>query len=562
MVLTAFAAAVPGAILIAGDSLAAAWRAFSQQAAATAVTAVTAVWQGALIACGLAVCFRLAPRSSASHRFAVWSAAFVTVVSLPLFALIADLQGSAVDGVSSYAAGSAGRPWLSLDARWSLAIAGLWAAATLWRGADLAIHSVRLRRLWKEATPVTLDSRLNAMLADAAAAWGRGTVEVCTTTRVQRPCVIGFLRPRILIPDWLFARLTQGELEQIVLHEAEHLRRHDDWTNLLQKICLAVFPLNPALVWIERRLCREREMACDDGVVRITRAPRAYAACLASLAERGLEHRAEALSLGAWQRRPELVHRVHSILRGKHGLSPLGNRVLLGTLGCGLLVGAVELARCPQLVAFVPARNAEVAKTAARMAADGRGPLQLASLQKAAVSARGTTRAKGAAKMVATSAAVESSDARENDAVEREIASAAPEGLSLRAVPLKAEMAGSHTAPVGRQYEEQEWVVLTAWEQVQTVSANSQVRADYDTSANAGGDMNPAANSATTATANATGKTTAQPNGQPVNRITVTRLIFRVISAGAVSNATSKSNSNSVQPGVAAMSGGWLVFQL
>jgi len=81
------------------------------------------------------------------------------------------------------------------------------------------------------------------------AAWGRGTVEICTTTSLQRPSVIGFTKPRILIPDWLFARLTAGELEQIVLHEAEHLRRRDDWTNLLQKICLALFPLNPGLVW-------------------------------------------------------------------------------------------------------------------------------------------------------------------------------------------------------------------------------------------------------------------------------------------------------------------------
>ncbi len=52
-----------------------------------------------------------------------------------------------------------------------------------------------------------------------------------------------------------------------------------------------LFPLNPALAWMERRLCREREMACDEGVVRSTQAPRAYAACLASLAERRLERR-------------------------------------------------------------------------------------------------------------------------------------------------------------------------------------------------------------------------------------------------------------------------------
>ena len=136
--------------------------------------------------------------------------------------------------------------------------------------------------------------------------------------------MIGFLAPRILIPEWLFARLTPGELEQVVLHEAEHLRRRDDWTNLLQKLSLVLFPLNPALAWMERRLCREREMACDEGVVRRTQAPRAYAACLTSLAERGLQRRVQALSLGAFERRPELVHRVHSILRRRQALHPRG----------------------------------------------------------------------------------------------------------------------------------------------------------------------------------------------------------------------------------------------
>ncbi len=54
--------------------------------------------------------------------------------------------------------------------------------------------------------------------------------------------MIGFFAPRILIPEWLYLRLTPGELEQVVLHEAEHLRRRDDWTNLLQKLAWFCFP--------------------------------------------------------------------------------------------------------------------------------------------------------------------------------------------------------------------------------------------------------------------------------------------------------------------------------
>ena len=49
-----------------------------------------------------------------------------------------------------------------------------------------------------------------------------------------------------------------------MLHEAGHLRRRDDWMNLLQKVGLVLLPLNPVLMWIERRLCLERELACDE----------------------------------------------------------------------------------------------------------------------------------------------------------------------------------------------------------------------------------------------------------------------------------------------------------
>jgi len=164
--------------------------------------------------------------------------------------------------------------------------------------------------------------------------------------------VIGFFSPRVLIPVEMFERLTAVELEQIVLHEVGHLRRGDDWINLLQKIGLVVFPLNPALLWIERRLCFERELACDDGVLRLTKAPKAYATCLTTLAEHRLVRRRLSLSLGAWERQSELSRRVYSILRWREGMGRTQARVVLGVLVLGLLGGATGLARCPQLVSF------------------------------------------------------------------------------------------------------------------------------------------------------------------------------------------------------------------
>jgi hypothetical protein len=234
-----------------------------------------------------------------------------------------------------------------VDVRWSFAIAALWLAVSLVRGVKLAISAVRLRGIWKRAVPV--EGCDEVLLA----AGFRG-VEICTSNDVDRPSVIGFFSPRILIPEELFARLTTAEFGQIVLHEVGHLRRADDWINLFQKLSLVVVPLNPVLMWIERRLCLERELACDDDVLRLTKAPKAYATCLTNLAEQRLGRRAAALSLGAWEKRSELSQRVHSILRSGQRMGRSQARIVMGALVLGLLGGSAELARCPQFVSFSP----------------------------------------------------------------------------------------------------------------------------------------------------------------------------------------------------------------
>ena len=516
--------------------------------------AVAALWQGALVAGTLTLCLRLAPRVSAAYRFTLWATAFVVLTCLSVSAFL--IQFSSGTTTSVPIAGEVARPWLSLDARWSLVVAVLWLAASLFRGGDLAVHSLRLRRLWKDAKPVELHNRVMALLAATLVDCGRGPIEVCTTTTLQRPSVIGFFKPRILIPDWLLGRLTHGELEQIVLHEAEHLRRRDDWTNLAQKLCLLVFPLNPALVWIERRLCREREMACDDGVIRVTRAPRAYAACLASLAERGLERRVEALSLGAWQRRPELVHRVHSILRSKGGLSPMGARLLLGALGCGLIAGSVELAHSPQLVAFVPDRSTaamDEIKTPDLAKAATEGSAQDAAIERAKLRPRSIH----VVSSPASARGVSNAEAPLATNVTLRESTGSPSAVS----PVVAK--ANHRDAVNLNPQNEQWIVLTEWQQVETPSSYAGLKRDYETGADAEQSSDTA-------------------DMQQGSRITVTQLIFRIVPAaaglpatagspvnqGTPANAGSKSgakpaaSSSTSQPGIATFRDGWLVLQL
>lgn len=488
---------------------------FREFAQAVAPAAVAALWQGVVLAAGLAVCLRFAPRLSAVDRFRIWVVGFASTVMLPFLPWLSSLWTGSWSGPSvEVGAVAVARPWLDFDPRWTLVIAGVWIAASAWRLADLAAHGLRLRKLWKRAVPIGFEGT----------AFARIGIEVCTTRDLDRPSVIGFFRPRILIPAWLLERLTERELEQVVLHEAEHLRRRDDWINLAQKLALAVFPLNPALWWMERRMCREREMACDEAVVRATEKPRDYAACLTSLAERGLERRlgrrGEALSLGAWHRRPELVERVHRILKRGPGLSRAAARGLLAVVGCGLALGSVEFARCPQLVAFV-----------ARPVATAEDVPDTAMLSGYKV-VDAMARVPSGAEMATMRGASQAAHLREASAIamKKDRRIGARTVLTARGNGEQAQPAGMQTVMAAQagQAPVQQLVVFTAFEQVETVDI---------------------------AQPTSEGQTQNKPAVAP--QFTVTQLILRVypveanrtgsekVGAGKASSSSTSSGSNS-----------------
>jgi beta-lactamase regulating signal transducer with metallopeptidase domain len=298
---------------------------------------VSGIWQGILLVAGVTLFLRLVPRTTATIRFIIWTTLFLVLALLPFLNAFSNEHPRAFGTHSAM---------FQLDIRWSFAIATLWAMFSLVSAVKLAITAFHLRRLWKRATPVETSADWSALSSNARAA------QLCTSTEIDRPSVIGFFSPRILIPKWLFDKLTPSELKQIVLHEMGHLNRADDWLNLIQKLALVVFPLNPALIWIEKRLCFEREIACDDAVLRLTKAPKAYATCLTSLAERTLGHRSMSLSLGAWEKQSELSRRVHNILSHAEGMNRPQAGLVLGGMAVVLLGGTTGLVHCPQFISF------------------------------------------------------------------------------------------------------------------------------------------------------------------------------------------------------------------
>src|SRR5208282_5537471 len=150
-------------------------------------------------------------------------------------------------------------------------------------------------------------------------------------------------------------------LNVVLLHEFAHLRRWDDWTNLIQKMVRALFFFHPAVWWIENRLAVEREMACDDAVLAETANPHGYASCLVSLLEKSVAHRLsdKPLSDKPWSMAQAAVHRAReAALRLAQILDknrPAATRVwkpALGMVGAFFVVCLMALPFAPQFVAF------------------------------------------------------------------------------------------------------------------------------------------------------------------------------------------------------------------
>jgi hypothetical protein len=92
-------------------------------------------------------------------------------------------------------------------------------------------------------------------------------IEIGISTIIDSPAAVGLFRPMILLPQSFLTRFSEEQLEQIIYHEAAHLRRWDDWTKLLQEFSQAILFFNPVVWWIGHKLDLNREIACDDWVM-------------------------------------------------------------------------------------------------------------------------------------------------------------------------------------------------------------------------------------------------------------------------------------------------------
>ncbi len=147
-------------------------------------------------------------------------------------------------------------------------IVALYALGVLLMLARLANGLWHARRLAANAQPLH-DGPVADLLHSLARQWSmRITPALALAEQIVVPQVAGLLRPTILLPASAVTGLSSDELQMILAHELAHIRRHDLWVNLLQRLAETVLFFNPALWYLSRRVSSLREFCCDEQTCR------------------------------------------------------------------------------------------------------------------------------------------------------------------------------------------------------------------------------------------------------------------------------------------------------
>lgn len=194
--------------------------------------------------------------------------------------------------------------------------------ASLWLSMSMVLWVRQSRELWR--LPRVDDFDWDESIANAARALGL-TRPIVTLESNDRcvPTVAGVFVARLVVPcDWRTWTATQRRC--VLLHELAHVERRDVSTQLIGRLVQLVYWFNPLVWYAVRRLRAERELACDDSVVRAGQTPSDYAEQLLQMLQR---YRPVRSVMGvAMAHSSRLDHRVMAILDPQRRRSPVSSR--------------------------------------------------------------------------------------------------------------------------------------------------------------------------------------------------------------------------------------------
>ena len=224
-------------------------------------------------------------------------------------------------------------------------------------GSLALVWTVRWRRVAevvRRGSPITDGRELQSLRRLEKIGGIRRPLEVVSSDAPLEPGIFGILKPVLLWPRGIAARLGDEQVNAILAHELCHVRRRDNLAAALHAVVQAAFWFHPLVWWIGARLVAERERACDEEVVRLGSDPHVYAETILKTCQLSIElPRVWVAGVTG----SDLKKRIERILTNETGV-PLNawRRLLLGTAGVAVIaipvaIGAVN---APPLRAHAP----------------------------------------------------------------------------------------------------------------------------------------------------------------------------------------------------------------
>ncbi len=151
------------------------------------------------------------------------------------------------------------------------------------------------------------------------------------------PVTIGWRRPAVVLPS-SWRSWPRPELDAVLAHEGEHVRRRDPLVQWLAALNRCIFWFHPLAWWLERSLATLAEEACDAAAVACGHDPRDYAGYLLNQA-RAIQQAGARVGLQvAAMGRGALSRRIRQLLEERPTPALSRRKAMFGTALCTLAI--------------------------------------------------------------------------------------------------------------------------------------------------------------------------------------------------------------------------------
>lgn len=259
---------------------------------------LNALWLSVLVAGFAMLCSWLLRDTAARYRHALWVAALVLSLVLPLLSCM-DLirarfvkERPAAPTVTEPACERIVRPLvlvemrererpagsvdvmqptrsispIQINRRLAFALVGLYALFVLFRATKLFRAWMRTCALIRSSYPVVSLGPLQEIIQNCQGAIGVKRLRVRGSSFVAMPITAGVVRPLVILPEQLLRETDRDVLTSAIGHELVHIARWDYVLNLIYEFLYLPLSFHPAAALLRRSIKRTRELCCDERV--------------------------------------------------------------------------------------------------------------------------------------------------------------------------------------------------------------------------------------------------------------------------------------------------------